>query len=156
MKRCISFVSIHFATLMLRMLSHTLMHRFDRSFRSTTFAALGDLLSSDPYDFRQFWSWRPKGIVQVLLFCFRISIFCHVLFVLFCVLLYCLMYASVCISSSEALTSLTSSLQTLIEINSFDQLVTKTYPRLCRFNRWLLYFNEWSGTVLNKEKKEDC
>ena len=27
-------------------------------------------------------------------------------------------------------------------INSFDQLVTKTYPRLRRFNRWLLYFNE--------------
>ena len=52
-------------------------------------------------------------------------------------------------------TSLTSSLQTLIEINSFDQLVTKTYPRLCRFNRWLLYFNKWSGTVLNKERKKD-
>ena len=57
------------------------------------------------------------------------------LFVLFCVLLHCLMHASVCISSSEALTSLTSSQQTLIEINSFDQLVTKTYPRLRRFNR---------------------
>ena len=26
-------------------------------------------------------------------------------------------------------------------------LVTKTYPRLRRFNRWLLCFNEWSGTV---------
>ena len=48
---------------------------------------------------------------------------------------FCLMHASVCISSSEALTSLTSSLQTLIEINSFDQLVTKTCPRLRRFNR---------------------
>ena len=63
---------------------------------------------------------------------------------------------STCISSSEAMTSLTSSLQTLIEINSFDQRVTKTYPRLRRFNRWLLYFNEWSGTVLNKEKKEEA
>ena len=50
-------------------------------------------------------------------------------------LLYCLMHASVYNSSSEALTSLTSSLQTLIEISSFDQLVTKTYPRLRRFNR---------------------
>ena len=49
--------------------------------------------------------------------------------------IYCLMHASVGISSSEALTSLTSSLQTLIEINSFDQLVTKTYPRLHRLNR---------------------
>ena len=85
---------------------------------------------------------------------FLFVLFCHVLFVLFCVLLYCLMHASVCISSSEALTSLTSSQQTLIEINSFDQLVTKTYSRLRRINRWLLYFNEWSGTVLNKEKKE--
>ena len=56
-------------------------------------------------------------------------LFCYVLFVLFCVLLYCSMHASVCISSSEALASLTSSVQTLIEINSFDQLVTKTYPR---------------------------
>ena len=46
-----------------------------------------------------------------------------------------------------------SSLHTLIEINSFDQLVTKTYPRLRRFNRWLLYFNEWSGRALNKERK---
>ena len=35
----------------------------------------------------------------------------------------------------ECKTSLTSSLQTLIEINSFDQLVTKTYPRLRRINR---------------------
>ena len=78
--------------------------------------------------------------VQVLLFCFPywyllFVLFCHVLFVLFYVLLYCLMHASVCISSSEALTSLTSSLQTLIEINSFDQLVTKTHPWLRRFNR---------------------
>ena len=61
--------------------------------------------------------------------------FACVLFVLFCVLLYCLVHASVCISSSEALTSLTSSLQTFIKINPFDQLVTKTYPRLRRFNR---------------------
>ena len=103
--------------------------------------------------------FRARHIVQVLLFGFPYLYFCfvlfsHVLFVLFCVLLYCLMHASVCISSSEALTSLTSSQQTLIEINSFDQLVTKTYPRLRRFNRWLLYFNEWSGTVLNKERKE--
>ena len=52
------------------------------------------------------------------------------------------MHASVCISSSEALTTLTSSLQILIEINSLDQLVIKTYPRLRRNNRWLLYFNE--------------
>ena len=72
--------------------------------------------------------------VQVLLYSLFV-LFCHVLFVLFCVLLYCLMHASVCISSSEALTSLTSSQHTLIEINSFDQLVTKTYPRLRRFNR---------------------
>ena len=35
------------------------------------------------------------------------------------------------------------------------QLVTKTYPRLRRFNRCLLYFNEWSGTVLNKERKNE-
>ena len=72
-------------------------------------------------------------------FAFRICIFfvlfCHVLFILFCVLLYCLMHASVCFSYSEALTSLTSSLQALTEINYFDQLVTKTYPRLRRFNR---------------------
>ena len=61
---------------------------------------------------------------------------------------------SVCISSSEALTSLTSSLQTLIEINSFDQLVTKTYPRLRRFNRWL-FLNEWGGTVLNNEEEDN-
>ena len=61
-----------------------------------------------------------------------------------------------CISSSEALTSLPSSQQTLIEINSFDQLVTKTYRRLRRFNRWLLYFNEWSGTVLNKGVSRAC
>ena len=98
-------------------------------------------------------------IVQLFLVCssylyFLFVLFCHVLFVLFCVLLYCLMHASVCISSSEALTSLTSSQQALIEINSFDQLVTKTYSRLRRFNRWLLYFNEWSGTVLNKEEKK--
>ena len=77
--------------------------------------------------------------VQVLLFCFPylyfFVLFCHVLFLLYCALLYCLMHASACISSSEALTSLTSSLQTLIEINSFDQLVTKTYPRLRLFNR---------------------
>ena len=103
---------------------------------------------------------RLSYIVRVLVckcFCFAFLIcifvlFCHVLFVLFCVLPCCLMHASVWISSSEALTSLTSSLQTLIEINSFDQLVTKTYPRLRRFNRCLLYFNEWSGTELNKEK----
>ena len=49
---------------------------------------------------------------------------------------------------------LTSSLQTFIEINSVDQLATKTYPRLRRFNRWLLFFNEWNGTLLNKERKE--
>ena len=65
------------------------------------------------------------------------------------------MHASVYNSSSEALTSLTSSLQTLIQLNSFDQLVTKTCPRLLRFNRWLLYFDEWSGTVLNKERKKE-
>ena len=56
---------------------------------------------------------------------------------------------------SEALTSLISSQQTLIEINPFDQLVTKTYSRLRRFNRWLLYFDEWSGTVLNKERNKE-
>ena len=39
--------------------------------------------------------------------------------------------------------------------HAYDQLVTKTYPRLRRFNRWLLYFNEWSGTVLNKKRKDD-
>ena len=33
-------------------------------------------------------------------------------------------------------------------INSFDQFLTKTNPRFHRFTRWLLYFNEWSGTVL--------
>ena len=44
-------------------------------------------------------------------------------------------------------------LQILIEINSFDQLVTKTYPRLRRFSRWLLCFNGRSGTVWNKEKR---
>ena len=68
-----------------------------------------------------------------LYFCF--VLFCHLLFVLFCVLFYYLMHTSVCISSSEALASLSSSLQTLIEINSFDLIVTKTYPRLRRFNR---------------------
>ena len=77
---------------------------------------------------------------QVLGFAFRIFVFvsflsCLVLFVLFFVLFYCLMHASVCISSSEALTSLTSTLQTLIEINSFDQLVTKTYPQFRQFIR---------------------
>ena len=69
---------------------------------------------------------RKCKLVLLSVFVFLFCLFCHVLFVLFCVLLYCLMHASVCISSSEALTSLTSSLQTLIEINSFDQLVTKT------------------------------
>ena len=28
-------------------------------------------------------------------------------------------------------------------------------PRYCRFNRWLLYFDEWSGTVTNKERKKE-
>ena len=38
-------------------------------------------------------------------------------------------------------------LQSLIKAHYFDQLVTKTNPRLRRFNRWLLYFKKWSGTV---------
>ena len=32
-------------------------------------------------------------------------------------------------------------------------VIVHIHLRLRRFNRWLLYFNEWSGTVLNKEKK---
>ena len=40
------------------------------------------------------------------------------------------------------LTLLTLSLQSSIMINSFDQIVTKTNPRLRRFNCWLLYLNE--------------
>ena len=34
-------------------------------------------------------------------------------------------------------------------LHSPPQLVSNIYPRLRRFNRWLLYFNELSGTVLN-------
>ena len=41
---------------------------------------------------------------------------------------------------------------------TIDQLlwpiVTKPDPRLHRCNRWLLYYNERSGTVLNKERKD--
>ena len=46
------------------------------------------------------------------------------------------------------------SLQTSFTINTFDQFVTKTNPRSHRFNRWLLNFNEWSGTILNKEEED--
>ena len=46
------------------------------------------------------------------------------------------------------------SLQSSIKINSFDQPVTKTNPRLHRFNPWVLCFNERSGTVLNKESRK--
>ena len=34
------------------------------------------------------------------------------------------------------------------------QFVTKTNPRLHRFNRWQSYFNEWSCTVLNEHRKK--
>ena len=44
-------------------------------------------------------------------------------------------------------------LQSLIKNNPFNQLVTKTHPRLRRYNRWLLYFTELSGNVLKKERK---
>ena len=39
------------------------------------------------------------------------------------------MYASVCISSSKALTRLTESLQSSIKINSFEQLEAKTLTK---------------------------
>ena len=53
-------------------------------------------------------------------------------------------------SRSAEVQPLTQPLRTLI---SFDQLVIKINPRLRRFNRWLLCFNEWSGTVLSKERE---
>ena len=56
--------------------------------------------------------------------------------------------------SSETLTLLTYFLPSITKFNSFDSLVTTPNPRYCRFIRWLLYFNEWSGTVTNKERKK--
>ena len=52
--------------------------------------------------------------------------------------------------SSETLTLLTYFLPSITKFNSFDTFVTTPNPRYCRFNRWLLYFNEWSGTVTKK------
>ena len=37
-------------------------------------------------------------------------------------------------------------------INSFDQFLTNHNPRLHRFNRWMLHFNEWSGYRKNERK----
>ena len=55
----------------------------------------------------QFQGYLPKweclsASTLALLSVFLLFLFCHVSFVLFCVLLHCLMHASVCISFSEA------------------------------------------------------
>ena len=57
------------------------------------------------------------------------------------------------IFSLKALASLTSSLHSLIETNSFDQLGTNPNPRLRRLNRWLLHFDEWGGAVAKKKER---
>ena len=55
----------------------------------------------------------------------------------------------------EVLTSLTSSLQSLFKINSFDKWVTKTHRRLYWLIRWLLCFNEWKECKTDsKERKK--
>ena len=50
---------------------------------------------------------------------------------------------------------LTQFLLSITKVNSVDTLVTTSHPRYFWFNFWLLYFNEWSGTVANKEKQKE-
>ena len=51
--------------------------------------------------------------------------------------------------SLHALAPLTSLRPSAAKINAIGQFETNYHPRLRRINRWRLYFNEWSGTVIN-------